>query len=352
MRTNTAVVLLGCVLFAFNGEASAATFDILGTFLPGIGTKGVIVSNDGNTVLCTNGDRDPPFVWQKSLGITQTFPPADRFFLPFGMSGDGNVIVGTQGFNSTDYDASYDGRVAVGTNGSEPYLRDENGITLLGHLPGGTMYGAALAVSNDGTTAVGISPVADGYEPFRWTADTGMTSLGLFPGVSYTYGRATDVSADGSVVVGDSAYPEWSDRQAFRWTEASGLQGLGAFPAAGRRGSWASAISADGSIAVGLSLIDGFYKQAAFIWDEVHGMRNLAQILTTEYGVDLTDLQLSGATDVSANGRVIVGMALRSGESGAVDTVAWRVELGQVPEPSCVLLCLSGAAVLRRIRRR
>ena len=72
-----------------------------------------------------------------------------------------------------------------------------------------------------------------------------LTPLGNLHGFA-SGSQASDISADGSVVVGRS-YPE-----AFRWTRSTGMVGIGGFPG-GFPFSFAAAISADGSVIVGMA---------------------------------------------------------------------------------------------------
>jgi probable HAF family extracellular repeat protein len=128
------------------------------------------------------------------------------------------------------------------------------------------------------------SPVA-----FRWTATTGMQSLGDF-GRYYgeLYSEATGISADGSIIVGWSI-DSTNVKRAFKWTEATGMQDLGI-------GEWskALAISGDGSTIVGESFEGGNIK--AFRHKD-----GAVQYLGTLGG------NSASATAVSYNGSVIVG---------------------------------------------
>src|SRR5437868_7662 len=75
-------------------------------------------------------------------------------------------------------------------------------FTGLGFLPGGG-YSQAWAVSADGSVVVGNSAGAEGYfRAFRWDRQAGMVGLGVLPGAVDSYGRG--VSGDGTVVVGQS----------------------------------------------------------------------------------------------------------------------------------------------------
>ena len=74
-------------------------------------------------------------------------------------------------------------------------------FTGLGTLPGNTredLLSQAAAISDDGTTVVGRS----GDEGFRWTLEAGMEWLGHFDGGAVL---GQDVSADGSVIIGETA---------------------------------------------------------------------------------------------------------------------------------------------------
>jgi probable HAF family extracellular repeat protein len=149
-------------------------------------------------------------------------------------------------------------------------------FTPLGDLAGGTFASYANDVSADGNVVVGYSFAASGYEAFRWTAETGIVSLGG-PSTS-----AAAVSADGRVVVGfhkDGA-------EAMRWTAETGIIGLGHL-AQGSLASQAQDVSADGSVVVGYDASGG-----AFRWTAETGMVGIGG---------------SAACCISADGQVIAG---------------------------------------------
>src|SRR5262249_41027164 len=118
----------------------------------------------------------------------------------------------------------------------------------LGFLPG--MNGsAALAVSADGSAAVGERYTGAEAQAFFWTsADGFMIRLESIAGGSpITFARA--ISADGSSVVGGTGAA--NPGEAFRWTAYEGMVGLGHVP--GTTISDAFGVSGDGSIVVGNS---------------------------------------------------------------------------------------------------
>ncbi len=108
-----------------------------------------------------------------------------------------------------------------------------------------------------------------------------------------TWVKANDISADGSVVVGSTAF------EAFRWTAAGGYQRLGWLPDP-FPGSFASAVSADGSIVVG-GCSSTVHVEQGFRWDAIGGMVHLEPI---SYA---SGVGLSSAKAIGDNGNLIGG---------------------------------------------
>jgi probable HAF family extracellular repeat protein len=243
-----------------------------------------------------------------------------------GVSGDGTVIVGNDGFipyegadkfrgvrwrpasgswpagpggiegialggydipDSTLTGVSGDGSVIIGEGA---FWTAGSGWVSLAGLPGGNGDSFAGGVSADGSVIVGGSWSTSGFQAYRWTAGSGMVGLGYLPGS--TNSSANGISADGSVVVGTSSYG--SVGQAFRWTAGSGMVGLGYLP--GSTNSSASGVSGDGSIVVGTSYTAS--GEQAFRWTAGSGMVGLGYLPGTTN---------SFATGVSGDGSVIVG---------------------------------------------
>jgi probable HAF family extracellular repeat protein len=189
-------------------------------------------------------------------------------------------------------------------------------------LDGGDFYSIAIKASWDGSVIVGHSLSGNGTEAFRWTQAEGMMGLGDLPGGEFN-SKAYDVSADGSVIVGYSRSTD--GLEAFRWTLTGGIQGLGDLPG-GEFQSQAYGVSANGSVIVGTSRTQ--QGSEAFLWTQCDGMRSLQEILTTDFGLDLTGWRLLEARAVSADGTTIVGYGF--GPNGLGGFVA------TLPEPPSI----------------
>jgi probable HAF family extracellular repeat protein len=192
----------------------------------------------------------------------------------------------------------------------------------LGDLPGGDFESFAYGVSADGSVVVGASAWGkdasrEYFEAFRWTADGGMVGMGDLPG-SIFYSVANGVSADGSVVMGQSFSA--SGYEVFRWTATGGMVGLGIYLGGGTGGC---GVSADGSVIVGGSASANGYE--AFRWTAAGGMVSLGVLPGNNF--------FSEACGVSADGSVVVGMGT---VSDGAEAFRWTeaggmVGLGDLP---------------------
>lgn len=157
----------------------------------------------------------------------------------------------------------------------------------LGDLPGGAIESTARDISADGSIIVGWSASALGHEPFLWTANSGMQSLGLLPAELSNWAHANAISADGRVVVGE------------------GVNGVG----------------------------------GAFIWTQEDGIRLLTDVLTVDYGVGIGDWQvLLSGNDISADGRTIVGYGVNA-------QGRYEAYVAHIPEPGTLILLFSVTAM-------
>ncbi len=223
------------------------------------------------------------FRWTESGGFVNLgdLPGGDVYSRGLAVSGDGSAVAG----------------IANEHTGVAFRWTQEAGMEGLGSIYGvGGSFGTGI--SGDGSVVVGYSdnPTTGGPEGFRWTQETGMVGLGNGPGHS-TFPSA--VSADGSTIVGRmflSAHPPVV--QAFRWTQETGYTLLG--PAPGAEHSTAADVSADGSVIVG-------NHGGGWIWTEATGMRSIHEVFA-ELQFDLSEFwSLGTIRGISDDGRTIVG---------------------------------------------
>jgi probable HAF family extracellular repeat protein len=176
----------------------------------------------------------------------------------------------------------------------------------VGDLDGGIFKSLATGVSADGSVVIGQSSSASGTEAFRWTVCGDIEGLGDLAGGPFL-SVANGASANGCVVVGYSDSDVGPEYEAFHWTQGSAMHGLGDLP----EGSFYSegrAVSADGSVVVGFGhSADGM---EAFIWKDLNGN---GQVDVGEEMQGLGDLpggdHYSWATGVSSDGTVVAGRA-------------------------------------------
>ncbi len=156
------------------------------------------------------------------------------------------------------------------------------------------------AISADGSVIVGR---ADGVGAMRWTEATGIVALGGT--------EAMGVSGDGSVVAGYYGSPP----APFRWTADTGFVGLENLP--GFPGGKATDVSADGSFLLGYSNFNGAQEpilQDAWLWSDSTGTRQLVDVLVNDHQIDLGeigDYRRLKINDISDDARVLVGFIER-----------------------------------------
>jgi probable HAF family extracellular repeat protein len=289
--------------------------------LPGgpFNSAALAASGDGSVIVGqSNSGQDPgfgeAFRWTEDTGmeglghLSGQFPWSEAL----GVSADGAVIVGFSGnatrqafrwtadtgmvalatlFQSLANGVSADGRVIVGRDASRAVLWDETLVEeILLDDVGNPVFGSAFAASADGSVIVGAADrviSSPNFEAFRWTRLGGAIQLGTLPpeiaGNVPVQSRAIAVSADGSVVVGDSAEGE---------------------PVPG-----------------GITNI----RNRAFIWDAVNGLRDLRTVLVNDFGLgdELAGWTLTQAVSVSTDGKTIVG----NGINPLGDSEAWMFRL-------------------------
>lgn len=178
----------------------------LGSFTGGngitVGTSiALAVSGDGSAITGYGSSVRgfEGFRWTAAGGLTGFTDGSATFLytMPWGISGDGQTVVGA---------------------GSVGSFRVEAPRTVLQSIGDGGAYGASW----DGSVIVGQRGAAGNYQAFRWTSETGQVGLGSLFGFFSSSAMAT--SADGAVIAGYS--DSSAGRQAVVWTAQTGMQRL------------------------------------------------------------------------------------------------------------------------------
>jgi uncharacterized membrane protein len=231
---------------------------------------------------------------QPSFTALAELPPGLFYTLPYDISADGSVVVGTGSTSA----ASGDGPVFRWTR--------ETGMVGIG--ASNTTQATRTRVSADGSTIVGRS----GLGAWHWTADTGAVPVPL----------NANLSGDGAILVGSVQDPNTFQSQAARWTEAGGVELLptvGIYP----YGSSAYDISADGSITLGIGNKQSSSPSSEpFLWSATDGV--------VPIGLPGGPGSL-GRVDywrISDNGRTVVGNYADA--SNAIKGLRWTIETGAV----------------------
>jgi hypothetical protein len=266
---------------------------------------------------------------------------------------------------------SGDGTVIAGAHADDrPFIwREPNRVVALGDAPPGFSACFVRRLSNDGSSAVGLCNDSAGLNTaFRWTAETGLSSIGV-------PGYMVDITRDARVVVGtdtdrQALYrwtaetgtvkleppPDWigtgrywleiyegslsedgaairgriSTLQAgsnettarpFLWRQSDGFVGLDPLP--GHALSYGFVQARDGSVVAGASSLgrDRDPPDEPVLWD-CKGVRDIARELT-EAGVDLQGASLSGASYVWVGASIMLaGGASLPGDDRAA-WIAW-----------------------------
>ena len=202
------------------------------------------VSGDGSITVgdCQSIGGDEAFRWTKADGIKGIGRLPGHEFAggptsrALAISADGKTIVGLS--------SSKNGEEAI------RWTKDD-GMVGLGDLSGKpkAFKSQATGVSRDGTVVVGYCGFAN-ERGFKWTAKNGMQPLDSLPGGN-PISMAKAVSQDGTTIVG------MAQSQAVRWTDAKGVESIRQLLI--DRGidmtDWglyeATAVSSDGNVIVG-----------------------------------------------------------------------------------------------------
>src|SRR4051794_11192326 len=245
------------------------------------------------------------FIWQQSTGM-QPLEISNSAVLATGITPDGQTIVGRARTPQSPPDG-----VSFVTSTTQ-------GFTLIDKAAVPFPGSEASDVSADGNIVVGDTATASKYmEAYRWTQQDGLETLGDLPGRTEN-SWASAISPDGSVIVGTAGWP--IRLEAFRWTKASGMVGLGDLPG-GSVSSRANGVSDNGKVIVGNSSSAGASSSVqgteAFRWEQTSGMVGLGFLSSIS--------PTSDAISVTPDGSAIVGS---SGEYDLTSAFVWDAAHG------------------------
>ena len=277
------------------------------------------ISADGSTIVGNGGgghpERQVAFRWTQAPGpVPLQFGGSSYPGVAWNVNGDGTTVVGSR-------------QDVAGRNKALRWTQPGN-VDLLFTDISETL---ARDISSDGSVILGQT----GPRIFVWTESEAITFI---EGTTNASGVQPTISSNGQVVVGSDIIGAGPNGlTAFRWTRDNGLQHLGPLPD-GKRTRSATGVSADGSVVTGNSELDiddliavpgtsiGVGSEP-FIWDETHGLRYLFDVLRDDYGLAGA---LAGWSDfatvrgISGDGRTIVGLGVNPAGNGE----AWIAHLG------------------------
>jgi len=325
------------------------------------------VSGDGSRIV---GSLDgAPILWERGGATTSLalLPGGTSGATAYAISDDGRHVVGTA------HDGGTVSRVVLPPGGGPVIIEEPRRVPVSWNVDDGTVIamtierGAARDVSNDGVAVgelqLGIPQVVEVTAGFRWDSGRGSQFVpndDLGSSLPWVQGSAA-ISADGSTLVGRTFGPPPPGstvsgifERAYVWNGSPGEEtslptdGLALIdvPASlsGYSESEATGVSADGSTIVGGYYRDGirFGSLSPFIWTREGGFQDLELLLHT-LGVPTDGWELLGATDVSADGKTIIGMGRTRNELGRRSDTVW---IAVIPEPSVSLLIAVGLSIL------
>ncbi|MDD9941146.1 MAG: hypothetical protein OXU20_08920, partial [Myxococcales bacterium] len=302
-------------------------------------SPGVACGNDGicspwgNCLVCGPSETDCI-----TPGMIETTPLDERVFENLDSGGslsclgvvaashpiaaNGQVIVG--------FEVDYDG----GTDDRAHRWSPTGGYEVLWDLSFGRPDGRASAVSADGTIVMGHSwSGTSASDPTYWAGPLGgepaATSFGSWPpGYSSGQAHVLATSADGAVAGG---YFSNAGTYAFLWSATSGWELLDPLP--GHAVGSVRDVSADGSVAVGCSSETVSSGSRPVMWTQAGGVVELGQLSTASWAI-------SAATHVSDDGAVAIGSAHHfhncdggCGSTTTVNAFRWTQAAGMVGLP-------------------
>ncbi len=272
-------------------------------------SSSIAISADGSTIISGHPGADgytSPAIW-KDGGVIDLGHPAN------GCPQIGNSWGSGYGLNAN-------GSVAVGLawtcSDAEAFAwTAKHGSWSLGH-PAGAHSSRASAISANGETIVGFWEDPTGpRRPVRWVAGKHDLFLG-----ETTLGEASAVSRDGKFIVGQ-VYQANGNGVAFVHTDRYGLRKLGTITHRQTDQSFPNGIS-DNEQIVGWSGDMFGAGIEAFFWSPQRGMKRLSDVLKGMGAKIPSNVVLSTAVTISADGSTIAGQYYDS-QFNVGNWIAW-----------------------------
>jgi len=301
MKTLHAVLIIA--LLAALPASAAVTFEKLPVPIPDQG--GYSVSYDGSRIAASIAGQLYLYENGSFTLLAQTSPELRGCAI----SGDGTVIFANQvdslGVNHPVLFREADGWQPQVLEVPEGYLKcDYDAAT-------------AYALNHDGTKATGLVWDYCTAKAFLWTAETGMQDLGE--------SRGSEISADGSVIVGFRHQPNGQGRSPAMWP----VEGNLGQPSMGLHDPWDEGevydVTSDGSRLVGTAYPVGSPPEMlgyqAFIWDQGDTAITLLGTLTGSMN------DISKATLISDDGKIF---GVSGPSTTNITSFIWTLETGMV----------------------
>ncbi len=264
-------------------------------------------SNNGNVIVGASTSSKAPYGWEAFRWRNGTMSGI-ALGVANDVSSDGNTIVGQ--FES-------------GSRRGIVWRLGSGAITQPFALPNNITYVDAQAVSRDGRIIVGLAydPTVSQYDKYFGFYWSSMDGLHLLPG------RATDLSGDGSFIVGFRAL-SMSDWEIVRWQKKSNRSGIYFSETVIKKISGGGSVWTNPKISGNGKLI----VLGPEIWTEDDGMQSVEQYVHETLKGATGGWSNLVATDISDNGKVIVGMGAYQGSGPHI----WKAD--DTPEPQTLYL--------------
>lgn len=302
-----------------------------------ISTAVAVASRQGTVIAAIDTNKTPTrsYKWEGSLTGT------GNFTLLSNLSGYREWIVRALGTNGTSNTWFAGSSMNTGDgNGREPCRLDEftNYPRLINPMPtGGHDHADFHAVADNGICAGqfqygGTAPAGGSRNALKWDGGAACVALNTLmgsPSVSYE-AVARAISRDSLVIGGGSHYP--GGGSLFRpvlWKNSITPTAIPFIPGGDNDNDGeVLALNGDGTLAGGYTRRGITGASEAFIWDAVNQTRSLQQVLTSDFGLDLTGWTLQEVRAISADGLVLAGAGLHDGQ-----TEGWVVYVGHTLVP-------------------